>query len=51
MLSVWKFVLKISPYEHKIEVRNRIMNYERFLSRKYFQNKDYIIAFKICFNA
>ena len=51
MLSVWKSVLKISPYEHKREVRIRIANCERFLSRKYFQNKDYLNAFKMSFNA
>jgi len=51
MLSVWKSVLKISPYKHKREVRIKITNCEQFLSRKYFQNKDYLNAFKVCFNA
>jgi hypothetical protein len=50
-INTWKSKLKISPYEHKKEVRIKITDDKRFLSKKYFQIKDYFNAFKTCFNA
>ena len=42
MLSVWRSVLKVFPPIFHKEILHRIAGYERSLSKKHFQNKNYL---------